>query len=164
MNTILDEATATDLRPSWLPHGSPLPRMSTHPSPGQGSCSPQRASGLTASLLCVPRKHSKDCPTEDWPYFYFCILKLQKSLEKPSGISLAWNIILGFVGRARWDSAEGERRRWEAPQNCQACGLNKCKLVSVQIYAEMDNTVFCKPIKWHLHVNTMKMNNHFRFS
>lgn len=50
------------------------------------------------------------------------------------------------------------------PEIAKLARLNKCKLVSVQIYAELEDTVFCRLIKWHCHVNTQKMNNQFTFS
>lgn len=50
------------------------------------------------------------------------------------------------------------------PKIAKLARLNKCKLVSVQIYAEREDTVFCKLIKWHFHVNMQKMNNQFTFS
>lgn len=50
------------------------------------------------------------------------------------------------------------------PKIAKLARLNKCKLVSVQIYAEMEDTVLCKLIKWHFHVNTRQMNHQFTFS
>lgn len=50
------------------------------------------------------------------------------------------------------------------PQIAKLARLNKCKLVSVQIYAEMEDTVICKLIKWYFHVNTQQMNHQFTFS
>lgn len=57
---------------------------------------------------------------------------------------------------------DGRCRRF--PKIAKLARSNKCKLVSVQIYAEMEATVLCKLIKWHFHVNTQQMNRQFTFS
>lgn len=79
INTILDEAAATDIRPSWLP---PV-WMSSCPHPGQGRGGYRRAQGFSSMWTQKAQQR--------WPlwetglcdtYFYLLILKLQESLER----------------------------------------------------------------------------------